>query len=114
LSTRAIISGKTPIPEIPISQNPQGKKPCTRRQQRGAEWVVVQAEKQNDQGVPLRLVEYGQEIGTAHNHQGVGTGHDVYEVDDGWHHAAKLEQRVKGQHQRISDRNNRSGIFWIK
>jgi hypothetical protein len=55
--------------------------------------MVMQTEEQHGQGVPLRFLEYGQEIGAAHEHQGSGVVQDVEEVDGGW------QQTPKDHHQ---------------
>lgn len=49
--------------------------------------MVTRIEKQHGQGVPLRLVECGQEIGSAHDHESASVAHDTNKVDEGWHHA---------------------------
>src|SRR5260370_1347090 len=77
--------------------------------------MVTQAEEQHGQGVALRLVEYGQEIVSAHERQGSGVAHYTDEVDEGRHHAPEddhqhrevlvhsLEQAVKGQGEKDQD-----------
>src|SRR5258708_29397669 len=80
--------------------------------------MVTQAEEQHGQDVPLRLVEYGQKIVSAHERQGSSVAHYTDEVDEGRHHAAEddhqhsevlvhsFEQAVKGQ--REEDQNDRA------
>jgi hypothetical protein len=77
--------------------------------------MVSQAEKQHCQRVALRLVECGQEIGSAHHRQGSPVAHHADEVDHGRHHAPEdrhlhgevlvhfLEQPVKSQYEEDQD-----------
>src|SRR5260370_14640135 len=77
--------------------------------------MVMQTEKQHGQGVPLRFLEYGQEIGAAHELQGSSVVQHVEEVDGSWqqtsedHHQHSevlihaLEQPVKSQHEEDED-----------
>jgi hypothetical protein len=46
----------------------------------GSVLMVTQTEKQHGQGVPLRFVEYGQEIASAHEHQDASVAHHTNEV----------------------------------
>ena len=69
---------------------------------------MMQTEEQHGQGVPLRLFEYGQEIGAAREHQGSRIVQHIEEVDRGWQHTPEdhhqsgqvlvhsLKQPVKG------------------
>src|SRR4029077_8153950 len=72
-------------------------------------------EEQHGQGVPLRFIEYGQEIGAPDDHESAGVAHHSNKVDEGWHHAPEdyhqhsevlvdfLKQPVKGQHEENQD-----------
>src|SRR6266478_3872372 len=77
--------------------------------------MVMQTEEQHGQGVPLRFLEYGQEIGAAHEHQGSSVVQHVKEVDGGWNQTPEdhdqhsvvlvhsLEQPIKSQHEEDQD-----------
>lgn len=51
--------------------------------------MVTQMEEEHGQGVALRLVEDGKEIGATHERQGSGVVHHTDEVDERRHHASK-------------------------
>src|SRR5258707_7382904 len=77
--------------------------------------MVTQTEEEHGQRVPLRFVEYGQEIGSAHDHEGACVAHYTDEVDEGRHHAPEdhdqhsevlvhsLEQPVEGEPEEDQD-----------
>jgi hypothetical protein len=46
---------------------------------------VLQTKVEN---LPLRFVDYGQQIRAAHDHEGTSVGCHVSEVDSGSHHTA--------------------------
>src|SRR5580700_4080114 len=75
----------------------------------------MQSDEQHGKGFALRFLEYGQEIGAAHERQGSSVVQHVEEVDGGWqytpqdHHQHSLvlihslEQPVKSQHEEDQD-----------
>jgi hypothetical protein len=81
----------------------------------GKDPLSVYTEKQYGQGIALSFVEYGQEIGAAHEDQGSSVVQHDEEVDGGWQHTSQdhhqhsvvlvhsLEQPVKSQHDEDQD-----------
>src|SRR5712692_3030842 len=75
----------------------------------------MRTQEQHGQGVALRFLEYGQEIGAAHEYQSSSVVQHVDEVDGGWQHAAEddhqhgevpvhsVEQPVKSQNEKDQD-----------
>src|SRR5437867_3702658 len=97
--------------QITVQGAPYREEPQPPQDLRGRDLMVMQPEEQHHQGVALRLVEHGKEVGALRNHERAGVGHHVHEIDQRRHHAAgnheehcellihPLEQPVERQHQ---------------
>src|SRR5207247_8988416 len=75
----------------------------------------MQTKEQHCPGVPLRLLEHGQEVGAAHEYQGSSVVQHDEEVHGGWEHTSQdhhqhsevlvhsLEQPVKSHREKDAD-----------
>ena len=99
----------------PVHEQRQRQEPESPEHLGGSILLVAQAEKQQGERIPLRLVEDGQKRGSAHERQGRAVAHDADEVDDCRHYAAEnhdqhcevvvhpLEQPVEGEDEEDQD-----------